>query len=110
MGRTTRRLRMRNGRWIGLGFALACAMATVAPCSATSIPVGPPVALGPRALALAMEGNPEIAMYIERRGYPDWAEEIEVDSELPLDAHEIRLYYLRLDKEIAVARASLLGR
>lgn len=68
------------------------------------------MALGPRGLTLAMERNPEIAMYIQRRGYPDWAEQVEVDSELPLDAYEVRLYYVRLDKEIAFARASLLGR
>ena len=96
-----------------MSMALVVAMAVVfsAPglCVATSIPVGPPVALGPRALALRMEGNSEIASYIARRGYPDWAEEVEVDSGLPLEAHEVRLFYLRLDKEIAFTRAYILG-
>jgi hypothetical protein len=72
--------------------------------------IGEPVPLGPRALALQMERNPEIAGYIARRGYPDWAEEVEVDSNLPLGAYEVRLYYLRLDREIRFTDATILGR
>jgi hypothetical protein len=67
------------------------------------------VALGPRALAVEMDHNPEIAGFIERRGYPDWAERVEVDSGPPLDSHEVRLFYLRLDKEVAFTRAYILG-
>ena len=96
---------------ISMAMVVAMAVVVAAPglCSATSIPVGPPVALGPNALALRMEHNSEIANYIARRGYPDWAEEVEVDSGLPLEAHEVRLFYLRLDKEIAFTRAYILG-
>lgn len=57
-----------------------------------------------------MQRNPEIAGYVARRGYPDWVEEVEVDSNRPLDASEVRLYYLRLDKEVAFTRAFILGR
>lgn len=97
-----------------MSMAMVVAMTVVAAipglCSATSIPVGTPVALGPNALAVHMEQNSEMAGFIARRGYPDWAEEVEVDSALPLEAHEIRLFYLRLDKEIAFTRAYILGR
>lgn len=72
--------------------------------------VGEPVPLGPRALALEMGRNPEIAGYVARRGYPDWAEEVEVDSDPPLGAYEVRLYYLRLDREVSFAAATILGR
>jgi hypothetical protein len=100
---------MRKKMSIRMVVALAAVVMVPAVCGATSIPVGPPVALGPRALALRMEHNSEIASYIARRGYPDWAEEVEVDSGLPLEAHEVRLFYLRLDKEVAFTRAYILG-
>jgi hypothetical protein len=77
-------------------------------CSATSIPVGLPVALGPRAFAVEMDRNPELASFIERRGYPDWVERVEVDSGPPLDSYEVRVFYLRLDREIAFTRAFIL--
>jgi hypothetical protein len=100
---------MRKKMSIRMVVAMAVVLAAPALCSATSVPIGAPVALGPRALALRMEHNAEIASYIARRGYPDWAEEVEVDSGLPLEAHEVRLFYLRLDKEIAFTRAYILG-
>jgi hypothetical protein len=57
-----------------------------------------------------MRLNPELRSFIALRGYPDWVEEVEVDSTLPLDAYELRLYYLRLDREVAFSRAYILGR
>ena len=101
---------MRNGKSIGIGVVMAWAVLHAHPAAATSVPMGPPVALGPRALAAAMHQNPEIAAYVERRGYPDWVEEIEVDSEPPLEPYEVHLYYLRFDKEIAFTRAAILDR
>jgi hypothetical protein len=59
---------------------------------------------------MRMHQNPELKSFIALRGYPDWAEEVEVDSALPLDTHEVRLYYLRLDREIAFTEAYILGR
>jgi hypothetical protein len=100
---------MRSGLTVATVAVVAGMLASTALSSATSIPVGPPVALGPHALAVAMERNPEIATYVQRRGYPDWVERIEVDSAHPLATHEIHLYYLRLDKEIAFTRADILG-
>lgn len=100
---------MRSGRSAAIVLATAW-MFAASLCTATSIPVGPPVPLGPNALAAEMDRNPELASYIQRRGYPDWAERVEVDSEPPLDSHEIRVFYLRLDKEIAFTRAYILGR
>jgi hypothetical protein len=77
--------------------------------AAASVPIGAPVALGPHALSVESNRNPEIAMMIERRGYPDWAESIEVDTSPPLDSYEVHMYYLRFDREIAFTRASFLG-
>jgi hypothetical protein len=57
-----------------------------------------------------MRNNPELRTFVALRGYPDWVEEIEVDSGLPLDSHEVRLYYLRLDREVAFTKAFILGR
>jgi hypothetical protein len=57
-----------------------------------------------------METNRELRSLVALRGYPDWVEEVEVDSRLPLDTHELRLYYLRLDREVAFTRAFILGR
>ncbi len=79
-------------------------------CLAVAVSIGPPLPLGPYGLAMKMEHNPEIATYVARRGYPDWAELVEVDTELPLDTHEVRLYYLRLDREVAFSNATILGR
>ena len=98
---------MRSGHVAVIVGLMGLCVATV--CSATSIPVGPPVALGPGALAVEMDRNPELADFVARRGYPDWAERVEVDSDPPLDAYEVRVFYLRLDKEIAFTRASILG-
>jgi len=70
--------------------------------------IGEPVPLGPHGLNAAMQANPEIAAYVARRGYPDWAEAIEVDDGPPLMPIEVHLYYLRLDKEIAFNQATLL--
>jgi len=72
--------------------------------------VGEPIPLGPCALEVRIERNQEIASFIARRGYPDWAEEVEVDSHSPLGPYEVRLYYLRLDREIGFAEATILGR
>jgi hypothetical protein len=102
---------MRNGHLaMAIGSAVASILCGAAVSLAVSNPVGPPIALGPRALELEMKRNPEIQLLIERRGYPDWAERIEVDNVPPLDPYEIHLYYLRLNSEYAFARASILGR
>src|SRR6266403_1718248 len=107
MTNTTRRLRMRSGH---VAVAVVRGLFVASVCSATSVPLGPPVALGPGSLEVEMERNPELASLIARRGYPDWAERVEVDSEPPLDPYEIRVFYLRFDREVAFARASILGR
>ena len=73
-------------------------------------PVGPPLPLGPLGLEWKIEQNPEIAQYVARRGYPDWAELVEIDADLPLDTHEVHLYYLRLNREVVFTRAEMLGR
>lgn len=79
-------------------------------CGGTSIPVGALRPLGVRALQIRMDRNLALANVIALRGYPDWVEEVEVASELPLDTHEVRLYYLRLGREIAFTDAYILGR
>jgi hypothetical protein len=102
---------MRNGRLVmAIGSAVASILCGAAVSLAVSNPVGRPIALGPRALELEMKRNPEIELLIQRRGYPDWAERIEVDNVPPLEPYEIHLYYLRINREFAFCRAAILGR
>jgi hypothetical protein len=94
------------GRWrlavVGLSLAWFAGV-----CEARM--VGEPMPLGLVGFSLEMERNPEIRAYVERRGYPDWAELVEVDDGPPLAPHEVHLYYFRLDREIAFTEAYLLG-
>lgn len=99
---------MRRGMWMVMASVLIATPMGL--CQAMDVGVGSPTPLGPRALAFRMERNPGLSAYIARRGYPDWAEEVEVDSAAPLDTHEVRLYYLRLDREVGFTRAFILGR
>lgn len=79
-------------------------------CFAMAVDVAPGRPLGGYAFEQRMRSNPELRTFVALRGYPDWVEEIEVDSGLPLDSHEVRLYYLRLDREVAFTKAFILGR
>jgi hypothetical protein len=72
--------------------------------------VGPAEALSARAFKQRMSHNPQLRDYVALRGYPDWVEEVEVYNNPPLDAYEVRAYYLRLDREVAFTRAFILGR
>ena len=102
---------MRNGHLaVVIGSFSAWILCGAAVSVAASNPIGTPIALGPQALSIEMRNNPELATMIERRGYPDWAERIEVDTSLPLDTYEIHVYYMRFDREIAFTRASFLGK
>ena len=80
------------------------------PCLAAATPIGPGRPLGERGFDQQLRNNPELRWFVEMRGYPDWVEEVEVDSTRPLDAYELRLYYLRLDREVAFTHAFILGR
>jgi hypothetical protein len=84
--------------------------AAAAPCLAAATAIGPGRPIGEGGFAQQMRLNPELRSFVALRGYPDWVEEVEVDSTLPLDAYELRLYYLRLDREVAFTRAYILGR
>lgn len=99
---------MRRGMWMVI--TTVALLGSVQVCHAIAPTVGDLRPLGPRALEIRMARNRELAGFIALRGYPDWVEEIEVDNELPLDTHEVRLYYLRLDREIAFTQAFVLGR
>ena len=70
---------MRSGH---VAAAVVMGLFVASVCSATSVPLGPPVALGPGSLEVEMERNPELASLIARRGYPDWAERVEVAKDL----------------------------
>ena len=85
-------------------------VAAAAPCLAMAVPIGPGRPLGEHGFGQHLRTNPELRSFVALRGYPDWVEEVEVDSGLPLDAYELRLYYLRLDREVAFTRAFILGR
>jgi hypothetical protein len=101
---------MRGGLWRVVVATMVLLGVTAEVGRATSVVVGEPRPLGARALELRMRQNPELESFIALRGYPDWVEEVEVDSGLPLDTHEVRLYYLRLDREVAFTEAYILGR
>ena len=90
--------------------ATASLLLASAPCFATAIAVGPGRPLGESGFERELCLNPELRTFVQLRGYPDWVEEVEVDSDLPRDSYELRLYYLRLDREVAFSRAYILGR
>jgi hypothetical protein len=91
--------------------AVALVVATSAtPCWGVGQAVGPTRPLGVHGLSNKMAFNPELRSIIALRGWPDWAEEVEVDSRLPLATHEVRLYYMRVNRRIAFSEAYILGR
>jgi hypothetical protein len=89
---------------------LVLVVAAGTPCFALATPVGSGRPIGAQGFEQHLERNPELRSLVALRGYPDWVEEVEVDSPLPLDPYELRLYYLRLDREVAFTRAFILGR
>ncbi len=90
--------------------AALLAFGLAAPCFAAATPIGLGRPLGEQGFERQLRMNPELRSFVELRGYPDWVEQMEVDSTRPLDAYELRLYYLRFDREIAFTRAFILGR
>lgn len=94
-----------------MGTLLATLMLSsiAAPCFAVTAAIGPGRPIGATEFEHQLRYNPELRTFVVRRGYPDWVEEVEVDSLLPLDSHELRLYYLRLDREVSFSRAFILG-
>lgn len=97
-------------RVLGTVVATLGLVAVAVPCFAIAVVIGRGTPLGEAAFAQRMRMSPELRSYVAMRGYPDWAEEVEVDSGLPLGSHELRVYYLRLDREVSFARAFILGR
>ena len=61
-------------------------------------------------LEVEMARNRALAAYVARNGKPDIAESRELADRPPWDDHEVTLYYLDAKKEIAFARAWILGR
>jgi hypothetical protein len=53
--------------------------------------------------------NRALAAYVGRNGMPDVAASRFLSDQPPWDDHEVTLYYLEARKEIAFARASVLG-
>lgn len=90
--------------------ATLAVVALAGPSFALSEAIGPGRPVGEGGFARQIRMNPELRTFVALRGYPDWVEEVEVDSTRPLDSYELRLYYLRLDREVAFTRAYILGR
>ncbi len=61
-------------------------------------------------LRAEMARNRALAAYVARNGDPDMAESHFLSDVPPWDDHEVTLYYLEARKEIAFARAWILGR
>jgi hypothetical protein len=57
-----------------------------------------------------MARNRALASYVGRNGMPDLAESHFLADRPPWDDHEVTIYYLDMRKEIAFARAYILGR
>lgn len=89
---------------------MAAVMMAAHTSQAASVAIGAPVPIGARSLGAHMAGNEALAAYVARRGEPDWVEVVEVDSLPPLDTQEVRIYYLRLNREVAFTNAYILGR
>ena len=90
--------------------AVIAMVAPAAPCLGDAGVIGAATPLGASAFEQRMNTNPEIETFVRFHGYPDWAEDVEVDTGLPLDSHETRIYYLRLDRELSFTYAYMLGR
>lgn len=60
-------------------------------------------------LMIALGANDTMREYVERNGMPDVAEAVFLSDFGPWDRNEVVLYYLGLRKEVAFARASILG-
>ncbi len=93
---------------IGLSAAIAALVVAVGSGASATVVVGEPQILTVHAFERQMKNNPELAAYVARRGYPDWVEQVEVDAGPPLGTHEIRTYYLRLNKEVTFTQAYIL--
>jgi hypothetical protein len=61
-------------------------------------------------LRAEMSRNRALAAYVARNGDPDMAESHFLSDVPPWDDHEVTLYYFEARKEIAFARAWILGR
>jgi len=96
-------------RAVRTGIATLALLAMAAPCYAAAVAIGPGQPVGESGFERHLKANPDLQTYVALRGYPDWVEQVEVDSDLPLYSYELRLYYLRLDREVAFTRAFILG-
>src|SRR6266849_1668866 len=65
--------------------------------------------MGRGAVAMAVAWVVVLGAYVARNGRPDLAESRELADRPPWDDHEVTLYYLGARKEIAFARAWILG-
>lgn len=97
-------------RVLGTVIAALTLVVSAGPCWSMAVAIGPGTPVGERGFEQHLRNNLELRTFVALRGYPDWVEEVEVDSELPLASCELRLYYLRLDREVAFAHAYILGR
>lgn len=69
------------------------------------VEVGDPTPLGPRSLEAETKRNSDLQSYIRFYGWPDYAEIQEIEPTIPWDSYEVRLFYLRRDRELAFGRA-----
>ncbi|HUI24730.1 MAG TPA: hypothetical protein VL403_01500 [Candidatus Kryptonia bacterium] len=69
------------------------------------VEIGEPQPLGPRALQRETRHNTDLREYLDFYGWPDYAEIQEIEPNFPWDAYEVRLYYLKRDREIAFGGA-----
>lgn len=92
---------MRSGVVVGMGCALLL-------CGVASAPAAQD--LDANALRVEIARNRTMAAYVARNGAPDVAERQFLAARPPWDKYEVVLYYLGQRREIAFARAWIIGR
>jgi hypothetical protein len=66
--------------------------------------IGDPIPISTDLLQREAASNNELREYMDSYGYPDYAEIQEIDVQEPFVPYEVRLYYLRRNKQLAFGR------
>lgn len=68
------------------------------------IEIGEPAQIDREMLTVEIKRNNELREWVQKYGWPDYAEVQEVTVQEPLAAYEVRLYYLRRNQQLAFSR------
>jgi hypothetical protein len=68
------------------------------------VEIGEPQPLGSKGLGHESKLNTDLGIYLDHYGWPDYAEIQEIEPENPWADYEVRIYYLKRDRELAFGR------